>query len=73
MINRCIQEGTKKAIKDLHREHLQSLPEPDNLELIQNRDEDSFIAEVEEELEATTKLSGGLKTGDLKMTGLKTF
>lgn len=28
---------------------------------------------MEEEFEATTKLSGGLKTGDLKMTGLKTF
>lgn len=49
------------------------MPEPDNLELVQHRDDDSFILEVEEEFEGTTKMSGGLKTGDLKMTGLKTF
>ena len=49
------------------------MPEPDNLEIIQHRDDDSFILEVEEEFEATTKMSGGLKTGDMKMTGLKTF
>lgn len=73
MINRCIVDGTKRAIQQLHKEHLLSLPEPDNLELVQHRDDDSFILEVEEEFEATTKMSGGLKTGDLKMTGLKTF
>ena len=38
------------------------MPEPDNVEVIQNRDDDSFILEVEEEFEATTNLSGGLKT-----------
>ena len=57
----------KKELRQLE------LPEPDNLEVIQHGDDDSFILEVEEEFEATTKLSGGLKTGDLKMTGLKTF
>lgn len=75
MINRCITEGTKKAVDSLRKNYERlAIAELDNVELIQYKDDDSFIAEVEEDLEHTTKFSAGLKTGDLKgMTGLKTF